>query len=90
MNDILLIAAGLIVFAVALGLASVLRGADDIDGLMAAQLLGSGGIGTLLLIASATSVPGVGDVALGLALLAPFATIAFINVLESDDAEAGP
>jgi multicomponent Na+:H+ antiporter subunit F len=88
-NDILLAAAGLIVLAVAFGLVRVLRGQDDIDGLMAAQLLGSGGIGALLLIANATGVPGVDDVALGLALLAAFAAIAFINALEVDDGVAG-
>jgi multicomponent Na+:H+ antiporter subunit F len=89
LNDILLMAAGLIVLAVAFGLARILRGQDDIDGLLAAQLLGSGGIGALLLIANATGVPGVDDVALGLALLAAFAAVAFINALEVDDEGAG-
>jgi multicomponent Na+:H+ antiporter subunit F len=89
-SDILLAAAGMILLAVAFGLARILRGQDDIDGLMAVQLLGSGGIGALLLIANATGVPGVDDVALGLALLAAFATIAFINALEVDDRGAGP
>jgi multicomponent Na+:H+ antiporter subunit F len=47
--------------------------------MMAAQLLGTGGITSLLLVASATGVHGVEDVALGLALLAPFASVAFVN-----------
>jgi len=55
---------------------------------MAIQLLGTGGIAALLLIAYATSVPGVEDVALGLALLAAFATIAFINLLDADQGDA--
>ena len=46
---------------------------------MAAQLLGTGGIAALLLVAAATGVRGAEDVALGLALLAAFASVAFVN-----------
>jgi multicomponent Na+:H+ antiporter subunit F len=88
MNELLLAAAGLIVFTVAIGLARILRGPTDVERLMAVQLLGTGGIAALLLIAYATNVPGVEDVALGLALLAPFATIAFINLLDADQGDA--
>jgi multicomponent Na+:H+ antiporter subunit F len=88
MNDFLLAAAGAVVATVAVGLARILRGPDDIDRLMAAQLLGAGGIAALLLTASATRVPGVDDVALGLALLAAFATMAFLNHI--DAGEGGP
>ena len=87
MNELLLAAAGLILFTVAVGLARVLRG-SEVERLMAVQLLGTGGIAALLLIANATSVPGVEDVALGLALLAAFATIAFINLLVADQGDA--
>ena len=90
MNELLLAAAGLIVLMVAIGLARILLGSNDVERLMAVQLLGTGGIAALLLIAYATNVAGVEDVALGLALLAAFATIAFINLLDVDkgDAEA--
>lgn len=88
MNELLLAAAGLVVLTVAIGLARVLRGPEDVDRLMATQLLGTGGIAALLLIAYATHVPGVDDVALGLALLAAFATMAFVNLLDSDEGEA--
>jgi multicomponent Na+:H+ antiporter subunit F len=88
MNELLLAAAGLIVFTVAIGLARILRGPTDVERLMAVQLLGTGGIAALLLTAYATNVPGVEDVALGLALLAPFATIAFINLLDADQGDA--
>jgi multicomponent Na+:H+ antiporter subunit F len=88
MNELLLAAAGLIVVTVAIGLGRVLRGPHDVERLMAVQLLGTGGIAALLLIAYATSVPGVDDVALGLALLAPFATIAFVNMLDAEEGEA--
>lgn len=89
MNELLLAAAGLIVLTVAIGLARVLRGPDDVDRLMAVQLLGTGGVAALLLIAYATQVPGVDDAALGLALLAAFATMAFVNLLDADEGESG-
>ena len=88
MHELLLLAAGLIVFTVAIGLARILRGPNEVERLMAVQLLGTGGIAALLLIANATNVPGVDDVALGLALLAPFATIAFVNLVDADEGAA--
>ena len=87
MNDVLLVAAGLILLTVAAGLVRVSRGPGDFDRMMAVQLLGTGGIASLLLIASATTVVGVEDVALGLALLAAFAAIAFVNSAEKDGPE---
>ena len=60
MNELLLLAAGLIVFTVAIGLARILRGPNEVEKLMAVQLLGTGGIAALLLIANATHVPGRG------------------------------
>jgi multicomponent Na+:H+ antiporter subunit F len=86
-SELLLAASGLILLAVALGLARVLRGPSDVERLMALQLLGTGGIAALLVIAYATNVPGVDDVALGLALLAAFAAIAFVNLLEAEQGE---
>ena len=88
MNELFLAAAGLIILMVAIGLARILRGSSDVEKLMAVQLLGTGGIAALLLIAYATSVPGVEDVALGLALLAALATIAFVNLLDADQGDA--
>ena len=90
MNEILLGAAGLIVAAVAVGLARILRGPADVDRLMAVQLLGTGGVAALLLTSYATRVPGVDDVALGLALLAAFATMAFLNHLDAGEGDAEP
>jgi multicomponent Na+:H+ antiporter subunit F len=86
-NELLLAASGLILLAVALGLALVLRGPSDVERLMSLQLLGTGGIAALLVVAYATNVPGVEDVALGLALLAAFAAIAFVNLLDVEDGE---
>jgi len=79
MNDFLLAASGFVLLTVAVGLARILRGPENVDRTMAAQLLGTGGIATLLLVAAATGVRGAEDVALGLALLAAFASVAFVT-----------
>ena len=64
MADFLLAAAGFVLAMVALGLVRILRGPSDADRIMAAQLLGTGGIAALLLLAEAMSVPAAVDVAL--------------------------
>ncbi len=90
MTDFFLATAGAILLTVGVGLVRILSGPGDADRMMAVQLLGTGGIAALLLVASATGVRGVEDVALGLALLAAFASVAFVNSAvppEADDAE---
>lgn len=73
----------------AVGLVRVLSGPGDADRMMAAQLIGTGGIGSLLLIAEATGARGVEDVALGLALLAAFTSAAFVNsAAPAEDSDA--
>lgn len=79
MADFLLGAAGFVLAMVALGLVRILRGPHDTDRMMAAQLFGTGGIAALLLLAEAMRVPAVVDVALILALLAAFVSVAFIK-----------
>ena len=79
MAEFLLAAAGFVLAMTALGLVRVLRGPGDADRMMAAQLLGSGGIGALLLGGAATGDGSVVDVSLTLALLAAFASIAFVK-----------
>ena len=91
MNDFLTAAVGLILAMLALGLVSILRGPGDTDRMMAAQLIGTGGIAVLLLLGTVASVPAAVDVALTLALLATFASIAFVkkglSSLDADEAE---
>ena len=77
MADFLLVAAGFVLATVAVGLVRILRGPGDDDRIMAAQLLGTGGIAVLLLLAAAMNVPAAVDVALILAVLAAFITVAF-------------
>ena len=79
MADFLLGAAALVLAMVALGLLRVLRGPSAADRIMAVQLLGTGGIAVLLLLSQAMKTPAAVDVALTLALLAAFVSIAFVR-----------
>lgn len=91
MTEFLTAAVGLILAMLGLGLVSILRGPTDADRMMAAQLIGTAGIAVLLLLV--TGVPAAVDVALILALLATFASIAFVKKglsrLETDGADPG-
>jgi multicomponent Na+:H+ antiporter subunit F len=87
MAEFLLAAAALILLTVAVGLVRILSGPGDTDRMMAAQLLGSGGIAVLLLLGTATGEPATGDVALILSLLAAFAGIAFVKARSLDAAQ---
>jgi multicomponent Na+:H+ antiporter subunit F len=78
-SDFLLAAAAFVLAMMALGLVRILRGPTVADRIMAAQLLGTGGIAVLLLGAAATATPAATDVALLLALLAAFASVAFVQ-----------
>ena len=78
MDEFLLLMAAFVVLMVALGLVRVARGPGYADRMMAAQLLGSGAIAVLLLFGAATGEVATVDVALTLALLAAFASIAFV------------
>ena len=60
MAEFLLAAAGFVLAMVALGLLRILRGPGDAERMMAAQLLGTGGIASLLLLGAATGVPAAG------------------------------
>jgi multicomponent Na+:H+ antiporter subunit F len=77
MSEFLLVAAALVLAMVALGLVRIMRGPGDAERMMAAQLLGTGGVAVVLLLATATGIEAAVDVALTLALLAAFASIAF-------------
>jgi multicomponent Na+:H+ antiporter subunit F len=79
MSAFLLVAAGIVLATVALGLARILWGPGDADRMMAAQLFGTGGVATLLLLGAATGVGAVVDVALTISLLAAFASVAFFR-----------
>ena len=78
MSTFLLGTAAFVLITVGLGLIRILRGPGDADRMLAAQLLGTGGVAALLLLGVATGAPAMGDLALVLALLAAFASVAFV------------
>lgn len=63
----------------AAGLWRIMRGPTAADTMLAAQLFGTTGVGVLLLLAEASDVAPLRDVALVIALLAALATIAFVK-----------
>ena len=87
MADFLLAAAGFVLATVAVGLVRILQGPSDADRIMAAQLLGTGGIAALLLLAETMRMPAAVDVALILALLATFVSVAFVKGLARPGAD---
>jgi multicomponent Na+:H+ antiporter subunit F len=80
-------AAGFVLAMVALGLFVILQRPADVDHMMAAQLLGTGGVAILLLMAAATETSPIADVALMLALFAAFAAVAFVRNASDSDRE---
>ncbi len=89
MNDFLLASAVFVLAMVALGLVRVKLGPGSADRMMAAQLLGTGGIAVLLLGSTAVGIDAVVDVALTLALLAAFASVAFVHYLAGQQHDEG-
>jgi len=85
MSEFLLAAAGSVLLLVAVGLVRILRGPSNVDRMMAAQLFGTGGIATVLLLGAATGAAAAVDVALTLALLAAFASFAFVKAAPGDN-----
>lgn len=75
MSAFLTAAASTLLLIVATGLLASLGRRSAADRMMAAQLLGTGTIAALLLVGVGTGAAGSLDLALTLALLAPFAVI---------------
>jgi multicomponent Na+:H+ antiporter subunit F len=78
MTSFLFGAAAFILAVVTLGLFRILCRPADVDRMMAVQLLGSGGVAVLLLVAVAIKIPAIVDVALMLALLAAFMAVTLV------------
>jgi multicomponent Na+:H+ antiporter subunit F len=79
MTSFLFGAAGFVLAMVALGLVRIFRGPARADRMMGAQLIETGGVAVLLLLAVATRTPSVVDVALIVALLGAFVSVAFVG-----------
>lgn len=87
MTSFLYVAASFVLTTIALGLFVILRRQAEVDHMMAAQLLGTGGVAILLLLAAATETPSIVDVALLLALFAAFAAVAFVRSASGSERE---
>ena len=79
MDSFLFLIASFILAMVAGGLIIILQRPAEVDRVMAAQLLGTGGVAILLILAIATQNSPTVDVALMLALFAAFVTVAFVR-----------
>ena len=79
MTAIYFAAAAFILAMIGLGLWRIFIGPRSDDRLMAAQLIGSGGVAVLLLLSAAMQAPAIVDAALMLAILAVFASVRFVN-----------
>ena len=87
MASLLFGTAGFVLTMVALGLFVILRRPAEVDHMMAAQLLGTGGVAILLLLATAAENSSIVDVALLLALFAAFAAVAFVRSASGSERE---
>jgi multicomponent Na+:H+ antiporter subunit F len=75
--------AALLLLSLAGALWRIWRGPQPADRMMAAQLVGTGGVGVVMLLAAASDWQML-DVALVLSLLAAFAAIAFVKAQSID------
>ena len=79
MNFLLLLLAVVLLLTLLGGLVRVVLGPTPPDRMLAAQLMGTTGVGVLLLLSQALSRPALMDVALIFSLLAAVATVAFVR-----------
>lgn len=84
MNAFFLAMAALVLLSVAAALWRVAIGPSATDRMMGAQLVGTSGVAILILLAPTGSGWAALDVAVVLALLAAFASIAFVKALTAD------
>jgi len=77
MPELLSLCVGGLMLSLFLGLLRVLRGPEAGDRMLATQLIGTAGVGLLLLLSVLLEQPALIDVALILALLAAVAAAAF-------------
>jgi multicomponent Na+:H+ antiporter subunit F len=79
MSSLMIAVAVFLLANLAAGLWRIMRGPTAADTMLAAQLFGTTGVGVLLLLAAASDLPPLRDVALVVALLAALAAIAFVK-----------
>lgn len=79
MTGALLFQIVLLLFSLVMGLARVIRGPTPFDRMLAAQLIGTTGVGVLILFSRVLSQPALIDVALVFALLAAVSAVTFVQ-----------
>ena len=70
----------LLLLTLLLGLIRVFRGPSRADRMLAAQLFGTTGVATVLILALVTGTEALFDVALVMAVLAPITSVAFVHL----------
>lgn len=80
------LAAIVLLLTVAASLLRIHLGPTRADRMMSAQLIGTSGVGVILLLAAAQGDDAILDAALILALLAAFAAVAFVKTSSADGA----
>lgn len=85
MTDAYFFLAVLVLIAMAAGLFLIERGTTAAEGILAVQLSGTAGVAILLLLAAATGVKSLLDVAVVHALLAAGLMIVFVKVRSGQD-----
>lgn len=71
--------AALILISILFGLVRIFKGPTGADRMLAAQLLGTGGVAILLILSFAMQMPALLDVALVYSLLAATAMVVFVR-----------
>lgn len=79
MNSLVLLLAAVLLLTLLGGLVRVAFGPTSPDRMLAAQLMGTTGVGVLLLLSQALNSESLVDVALVFSLLAAVATVAFVR-----------
>lgn len=79
MTPILNSVAAFLLLTLLIALIRIWRGPSPADRMLASQLFGTTGVGLLLVMAHAQSMPALLDVALTLALLSVLAIVAFVT-----------
>lgn len=86
MTGFLYLSGFVLLLTVAASLVRIHIGPTRAERMMSAQLIGTSGVGTVLLLAGAARDAAMIDVALVLALLAAFAAVAFVKASSPDGA----
>jgi multicomponent Na+:H+ antiporter subunit F len=85
MSEVLFVCVGGLMLSLLLGLIRVLRGPEAGDRMLATQLIGTTGVGLLMLLSLLLNMSALIDVALILALLAAVAAAAFTGQQREPD-----